>query len=135
MKGHAMKLVTTTIVALFVSTAAHAYGNCNKPTLDFDVSESYGYSASTNFSIGFSIPLGDNSACRKAAILENDKLLREIRTEEAEKRRVEAQARKERADARDQELNNLEQRIAICADFELSTAPNSIKEFCGDLLQ
>ena len=134
-KGHAMKLVTTTIVALFVSTAAHAFGsNCNKPTLDLDVSQS-AYSDSATFSIGFSIPLGDNTACKNAEVLANDKLIREIYTEEAEKRRVEAQARKERANARDQELDNLEQRIAICSDFELSTAPNSIKSFCGDLLQ
>ena len=93
------------------------------------------HSASTDFSIGFSIPLGDNTACKNAEVLANDKLIREIYTEEAEKRRVEAQARKERANARDQELDNLEQRIAICSDFELSTAPNSIKSFCGDLLQ
>ena len=146
-----MKLVTTTIVALFVSTAA--YAQCSQPTLNLNVSEDSGYSnsefgygdpegpdtnvfgAQTTFSIGLSIPLGNNSACKRAEVLENDRLLREIYTEEAEKRRVEAQARKERANARDQELDNLEQRIAICSDFELSTAPSSIKSFCGDLLQ
>ena len=114
------------IVALMLSTGS-AYASCETPELELSLDQDVGgYSDSQSISLSFVIPLGKKvqRACDA-----------ELAVERADARKKQAEERDRIADAIDQELDNLQQRIAICSDFEMDTAPNSIKTFCGDLLQ
>ena len=53
----------------------------------------------------------------------------------SQKDHCEAEIEEAEADAEAQKLENLEHKIAICSEFEKDTAPGSIVELCGDLLQ
>ena len=114
------------IAALFLS-ATGAFAGCNTPELELDLEKDIGgYSSSTSISFAFVIPLGKaNTALCDA----------EISREINEAHEKAAKYREVTAKAKEQEQDNLEQKIGICSDFRLETAPGSIKDFCGDLLQ
>ena len=99
-------------------TIDNGFNYSGDPTKDF--------TNDVTFGISLNIPLGKTV---------RDTCSAELATERAEARKKQAEERDRVADAIDQELNNLQQKIAICSDFKKDTAPNSIKKFCGDLLQ
>ena len=123
------------IVATLVSlTATGAYASCQTPELEFGLEIEQDYRGNTDHAIElkYVIPLGKtaHTLCQKEiAIMSAEEI-----TEYQKARKEEADARFGNARAREQEQDNLEQRIAICSDFTLDSAPDSIKQFCGDLL-
>ena len=126
-------IVIATLLALTTATGAHA--SCQTPELEFgfEIDKDYRGNVDQEFEFKIVIPLGKvaQTLCRKEiAIMSAEEI-----TEWNKARKEEADARTENAKAREQEQDNLEQRIAICSDFTLDSAPNSIKDFCGDLLQ
>ena len=124
-KGHAMKIRLT--IAALVLSATGAFAGCNTPELELELEKDIGgYSDSTSISFAFTIPLGKANARICDA---------EISKEVSEAHKSAAKSRETVAKAKEQEQDNLEQKIEICSDFRLDSAPNSIKDFCGDLLQ
>ena len=109
----------------------------------YNNSESYGYDNSfgkdrgngsdVRFGISLNIPLGKTVKDLCAAEIAQARA--DVRTEVEEERKKRAERRERDSKARAQELDNLQQKIEICSEFESSTAPKSIKTFCGDLLQ
>ena len=158
-----MKLKLT--VAAFLLSAGSAFAGCYTPELEFSIdhelssfneysdsdssdysngfSESYGYDNSYDrdrgngsdirFGISLNIPLGKTVKDLCAAEIAQARA--DVRTEVEEERKKRAERRERDSKARAQELDNLQQKIAICSEFELDTAPKSIKNLCGDLLQ
>lgn len=131
-----MKLKLT--VAAFLLSAGTAFAGCQGPELEFSADHEIGTfhngdaDNTTNFGAAITIPLG--SIFKKLCLQEL--LLGKARTE-VEYARVtteEAKARDEDANAHAQELDNLDHKLKICADFTYDEAPRSIREFCGDLL-
>ena len=158
-----MKLKLT--VAAFLLSAGSAFAGCYTPELEFSIdhelssfneysdsdrsnekyglSESYGSDSAygrdrgnsddITFGISINIPLGKTVKDLCAAEIAQARA--DIRTEIEEERKKRAERREKDSKARAQELDNLEQKIEICSGFELETAPGSIKDLCGDLLQ
>ena len=50
------------------------------------------------------------------------------------KKRAAAKSRKDRAQAEQAQIKTLNEKIAVCSRFEPMSAPQSIKNFCGDLV-
>ena len=139
-----MKLVTTTLTALALSVAVvgSAHAGCQTPTLELTVDQefsdgtnSYGnsYDSDTSFGIALEIPL--SSIIKKLCIQELLGLKAKNRTEDSNKDAKAARAAVDEAKARQEEIAALNDKIQLCSDFTLDTAPGSIKDFCGDLLQ
>ena len=128
------------IVALMLTTGS-AYASCYTPELeisadtefDQDYSSYHSSDESLSFGISLNIPLGKTVSDLCAAEVAQARA--DLETEYAEKAKKIAEGREKKARALAQELDNLEQKIAICSGFELETAPGSIKNLCGDLLQ
>ena len=103
----------------------------------YDYGNSYGKdrgnSSDITFGISLNIPLGKTVKDLCAAEIAQARA--DVRTEVEEERKKRAERRERDSKARAQELDNLQQKIAICSEFELDTAPKSIKNLCGDLLQ
>ena len=122
------------IIALMLTTGA-AYAGCQTPELEFGLEVDQDYRGNTDQKIELKLvfPLGKvaHTLCNKEIALMSAKEI----TEWNKARKEKADARGKDAKAREQEQDNLEQRIAICSDFTFDAAPNSIKEFCGDLLE
>ena len=114
-------------VAALILSATGAFAGCESPDLEIELDkDTGGYSDSTKISLSFTIPLGKANTQLCDA---------EITKELNKARKSLAEANEKTAKATKQEQNNLEQRIKICSDFSLDSAPESIKDFCGDLLQ
>ena len=139
-----MKLVTTTLTALALSVAVvgSAHAGCQTPTLELTVDQefsdgtnSYGnsYDNDTSFGIALEIPL--SSIIKKLCIQELLGLKAKNRTEDSNKDAKAARAAVDEAKARQEEIAALNDKIELCSGFTLDTAPGSIKDFCGDLLQ
>ena len=140
-----MKLVTTTLTALALSVAVvgSAHAGCQTPTLELTVDQEFGdsthYSGSninnndTSFGIALEIPL--SSIIKKLCIQELLGLKAKNRTEDSNKDAKAARAAVDEAKARQEEIAALNDKIKLCSGFTLDTAPGSIQEFCGDLLQ
>ena len=145
-----MKLKLT--VAAFLLSAGSAFAGCYTPELELSLDHDSGYTTNdyfndshsyTNgnnrndnglrFGITLNIPLG--KAVKDLCAAEIREINSDIDKNIASIKETRAQERDKNADARAQELDNLEQRIEICSEFDKSTAPNSIIKFCGDLLQ
>ena len=139
-----MKLVTTTLTALALSVAVvgSAHAGCQTPTLELTVDQefsdgtnNYGnsYDSDTSFGIALEIPL--SSIIKKLCIQELLGLKAKNRTEDSNKDAKAARAAVDEAKARQEEIAALNDKIELCSGFTLDTAPGSIKDFCGDLLQ
>ena len=141
-----MKLVTTTLTALALSVAVvgSAHAGCQTPTLELTVDQEFGdttngyggnnsYDNETSFGIALEIPL--SSIIKKLCIQELLGLKAKNRTEDSNKDAKAARAAVDEAKARQEEIAALNDKIELCSGFTLDTAPGSIKDFCGDLLQ
>ena len=140
-----MKLKLT--VAAFLLSAGSAFAGCYTPELELSIDHNdslstgfdYGHNPERSldngvvFGITLNIPLGKTVSDLCAA--EINQAHAEIKTEIEEEKKKRAERRERDSKARAQELDNLQQKIEICSEFELNTAPKSIKTFCGDLLQ
>ena len=114
-------------VAALILSATGAFAGCESPDLEIELDkDTGGYSDSTKISLSFTIPLGKANTRICDA---------EVSKAASTAHKTQAEAREKIAKANKQEQNNLEQRIKICSDFSLDSAPESIKDFCGDLLQ
>ena len=140
-----MKLKLT--VAAFLLSAGSAFAGCYTPELELSIDHNDEINRGINryndpikdftndvtFGISLNIPLGKTVSDLCAA--EINQARAEIKTEIEEEKKKRAERREKDSRARAQELDNLQQKIEICSEFELDTAPKSIKTFCGDLLQ
>ena len=140
-----MKLKLT--VAAFLLSAGSAFAGCYTPELELSIDHEdqiengFNYSGNPTkdtsngltFGISLNIPLGKTVSDLCAA--EINQARAEIKTEIEEEKKKRAERREKDSRARAQELDNLQQKIEICSEFELDTAPKSIRTFCGDLLQ
>ena len=133
-----------------ISTQAHA-GAVNEcaPDLRFfsdysmnhDDSESItnqthgeGDSIKVGFSISFKVGKAAKQACASSYANESALAQNKALTEFHKSQEYKGKADKLQAETDAKAYDNLIQKIAICADFTRDTAPESIKNFCGDLI-
>ena len=123
-----------------VSTTAHA--KCITPTLEFSADRASGSGIGSDggmssdheleFGITFKIPLG--SAVKQLCRAEIAEAKADLETEIANAATKRAKAEIDEAKADQAETKALKEKVALCSTFSKNTAPNSIKNFCGDLL-
>ena len=98
----------------------------------------------SDFKIGFKLTwtFGAKEACKVNNAHAKDVQIRELREFTTKRYETEAKARKSNADASrveaqaDQEVvKALTAKIQVCSTFTHETAPESIMDFCGDLLK
>ena len=101
-----------------------------------------------NISIPF-IPQRVKRACEEQIYLTTDqhkaKLNQELSKADQEKAKIDkitaetakeyADARTENAEAAEQELKNFDSKIGLCSGHDKSLAPQSILDYCGDLIK
>lgn len=123
-----IKTIITAIIITLSASSAFAFGQVLQgcgPDVTFDVIErennsEFSSGSSTELKLGLKFTIGKQQACQSQNAYTRDIQMREIRNKEAQTTST--------------EVNALNQKIAICKDFTIITAPASIIEFCGDLL-
>ena len=130
------KLVLIAIVTTLTVSQAHAFGSNNGlqgcgPEADVKTKlfeNKRGGSGDFEISFGLTWTFGAQAACEANNAYVNDTRAREARADLIE-------FNNDKAKAESSEIKALKEKIALCKDFTLDTAPQSIKTFCGDLLQ
>ncbi len=134
-KSLAIALVLTTI-ATTSSAFSNGHQGCGpEASVGVDLMDQDNR-GQNDFKISFDLKwtFGAKEACAKNNAHTTDINVRDIRQAAAAERKLVADAMEKEAKTVQAEIKGLADKIKLCSDFSLDTAPASIKAFCGDLL-